>query len=327
MSSFELSPGVVVDPDRSEVYVMSPRGGIAAVDLTQGAELWHSQDAAKPLALSGDLLVSQAEAAGPNNELAIVTLHTREGGAPVAHSLVELQPGVEPAIQQTSARAFTAQAQTLADDAAVSWEFVAQPLRGMAPSPTEVLPGEESPSGMAADTSGMTADTAGPDSSMVVARGAALVRLADGAVTAMELPAVADSVDAGTPGLPAAAAPSLADDERLAGGLPGPQFLSADGRHVLTSTQVDDDSVWDKYSWRIQDRSGERLGEIRAHVRFAPFFVSGSQVVYQTEPYARLVGTEIVEEPVQIRAVDLRTGESLWSQAVRDIIDREPPPP
>ena len=323
MSSFELSPGVVVDPDRSEVYVMRPGGGIAAVDLTKGAEIWHSQHAAKPLAVSGDLLVSQAEAAGPNNELAIVTLHTRERGAPVARSLVELQPGVEPAIDQTAARAFTAQAQPFAEDAAVSWEFVAQPLRGMAPGPMEVLPDEGPPLGIAAETSGPAARA---DSGMVVARGAARVRLADGAVTTMEMPPSA-SVEAATPGIPSAAAPSPTAEQRLPD-LPGPQFLSADGRHVLSSTQVDDDRVWDKYAWSIHDQaSGERLGGIRAHVRFAPFFVSGSQVVYQTEPYARRVGTEIVEQPVQIRAVDLRTGESLWSQAVRDIIDREPPPP
>ena len=38
MSSFQLSPGVVVDLDRSQAYVMSPEGAIVAVDLTKGAE-------------------------------------------------------------------------------------------------------------------------------------------------------------------------------------------------------------------------------------------------------------------------------------------------
>ena len=77
--------------------------------------------------------------------------------------------------------------------------------------------------------------------------------------------------------------------------------------------------------FRSQQRQG--LGEVRTHVRYAPFFVSDPRVIYQIEPYARRVGENIVEEPMQIRAADLQTGERLWSHAVRDVIDREPPPP
>jgi hypothetical protein len=111
-------------------------------------------------------------------------------------------------------------------------------------------------------------------------------------------------------------------------GIPEPQFLSADGRHVMSSTRVGNDLVWDKYAWKIFDRDTlQALGEVRTHVRYAPFFVSDSRVIYQTGPYAHRVGANIVEEPLQIRAADLQTGERLWSQAVRDVTDREPPPP
>ena len=327
MSSFELSPGVVIDTDRSEAYVMSPTGGIVALDLAAGSQVWHSTDAAKPLAVSGDLLISQAETAGPNNELAIVALNTRQGGATRTRSLVELPPGVQPAINRSANRAFTAQAQPLAaDDAAVSWEFVARPLRGMASGPLEVLPEEAGPpdvlAGALPGATARGASEAGSD--VVVSRGAARVGLGDGAVTPMGVSppgAVRGARDA-----PPAAAPDLAPETPIPG-LPEPQFLSADGRHVLISTKVGDDKVWDKYLWTIHERSGARLGEIRAHVRSAPFFVSGTQVVYQTEPYARRVGAELVEEPVRIRAVDLQTGAQSWSHAIRDITDRDAPPP
>ncbi len=55
---------------------MKPEGGIAAVGLAQGNELWRSSEAAKPLTVSGDLLVSQAEPKAGERALRIVTLNT-----------------------------------------------------------------------------------------------------------------------------------------------------------------------------------------------------------------------------------------------------------
>jgi hypothetical protein len=110
--------------------------------------------------------------------------------------------------------------------------------------------------------------------------------------------------------------------------VPEPQFLSADGRHVLSSQRVADDPEWDKYRWTIFERdSGRRLGELRMHLRYAPFFVDGTRVIYQTPPYARRRGRGMVEEPLQLRAADLDTGAPVWSQPVRDTVDRQPPPP
>lgn len=329
VTSFELSPGVVVDRDRSEAYVMSPDGPIVALDLAGGKEVWRSSDAAKPLAVTGDLLVSQAEKAGPNNELAIVALRTGEGSL-VTRTLVDLPSNVLPAINQTANRAFMTHAEPGATDTTVSWEFVERPLRGIAPGAIEVLPGEEMPTVLTEAVPGAAAsDTATePGAEVVVARGA--VRLDPTGGTATPLgPAVLDTPTEPGPSAiaPSAAAPDLPPDQMLPG-IPGPQFLSADGAHVLTSDRVGDDSVWDKYLWKIFERStGNKLGEVRCHVRFAPFFVSGSQVVYQLEPFARRVGDRFVEEPVQIRSADLQTGQRLWSHAVRDIVDRDPPPP
>ncbi len=325
MSSFELSPGVVVDTDRSEAYVMSPEGGIVALELGQGAEVWRSVDAAKPLAVSGNLLVSQAEPSGPSNELAIVALDRR--GAMVTSSLVELPPGVQPAINHSLHRSFTVQAQPSAADATVSWEFVERPLRGLAPGPIEVLPGEPAPpDSFAGAPTGPTVVMAGAEPGLLVTRGAVRVGLAGGTVTPID-PPHPESFAAPTSAAPSAPASDVATTE-LVPGVPEPQFLSADGRHVLHSARVDDDTVWDKYLWTIFERgTGQKLGQLRAHVRFAPFFVNADQVVYQTEPYTRRIGAELVDEPVRIRAVNLQTGAPVWSREIRDITDREPPPP
>jgi hypothetical protein len=50
-------------------------------------------------------------------------------------------------------------------------------------------------------------------------------------------------------------------------------------------------------------------------------------VIYQTPPYARRQGRRMVEEPLQLLAADLNTGARVWSQPVRDTVDRQPPPP
>jgi hypothetical protein len=97
---------------------------------------------------------------------------------------------------------------------------------------------------------------------------------------------------------------------------------------VLSSQRVADDPEWGKYRWTIFEReSGRRVGEFRAHLRYAPFFIDDMRVIYQTPPYARRQGRRMVEEPLQLLAADLNTGARVWSQPVRDTVDRQPPPP
>jgi hypothetical protein len=121
--------------------------------------------------------------------------------------------------------------------------------------------------------------------------------------------------------------PDIPVAERLAD-VSGDQFLSADGRHVLSSKRIANDSVWEKYRWTIYDRgTGERVGEFRNHLPLAPFFVLDSQVIYETGPYLRQTKKRLVDEPLKIRAVDLQKGQELWSRQVRDTIYRGPFPP
>jgi hypothetical protein len=333
---FQLSPGVVVDPERREAYVMSPDGGIVAVDLGEGAPVWRTTSADKPLNLSGELLIGQAEAPGPGNALRIVTLDTSRRGEQVTEALVELPPGVQPMIAPSLNRSFTVEARPEPGEAAVSWEFVEQPLRGIAPGPMEVLPGEAPPAASAAappaaGPGAIAATPMGapePGGEATILRGAARVDLSSGTITATEAPPTPaapgpPTVSAGD----SAPASDLAPDATLPG-VPQPQFLSADRRHVLSSQRVAEDPEWDKYQWTIFEReSGRRVGEIRTHLRYAPFFVDDTRIIYQTPPFARRQGRRMVQEPLQIRAADLSTGASVWSQPVRDTVDREPPPP
>ena len=144
VKSFELRPGVVVSLDKNEAYVMKPEGGVAAVGLSQGNELWRSSEAAKPLTLSGDLLISQAEPKAGERALRIVTLDTSEDGRPEVQQSVDLPNGVNAMIGETPNRSFRAVARVVTGEAAVAWEYAERPLRGMRMG-QEVLPEESAP--------------------------------------------------------------------------------------------------------------------------------------------------------------------------------------
>ncbi len=59
--TFGLQSQILIDREAGRVYAMSPGGGFDALDLASGAVLWHSDLADKPLAVSGEMLVSQVE--------------------------------------------------------------------------------------------------------------------------------------------------------------------------------------------------------------------------------------------------------------------------
>lgn len=80
--------------------------------------------------------------------------------------------------------------------------------------------------------------------------------------------------------------------------------------------------------WTIYDAgSGERLGQVKSYVRYAPFFVTGTLLVMTTGPGLRHTGQGLVEEPLQMKAFDLTTGQVAWTQPIRDTANRLPPPP
>jgi hypothetical protein len=114
--------------------------------------------------------------------------------------------------------------------------------------------------------------------------------------------------------------------ERVAS-LPTPQYLSADGRHVLVSERVGDARVFERYRLTIFDRATQqRIGAISSHLAQVAFVVNGSQMIYETGPYSRRVGNDVVSEPLKVRSVDLATGKEIWNRPVRDTVVRTPPP-
>src|SRR5262249_50694735 len=126
--------------------------------------------------------------------------------------------------------------------------------------------------------------------------------------------------DAGGPEVPAAQRIAAAADA---------QYLSADGRHLLVSERIGDDSVWEKYRWTVYTAdTGQRLGSIVSPFAQAAFFVLGSQLVYEGYPFQRrLPGGGMQDQPLTLRGADLRSGGEQWSRPLRDTSYRGPFPP
>jgi hypothetical protein len=308
VGNVQLSRGVIVDLDHNQAYIVLPDGGIAAVDLAQGNEVWRSSEADKPLTVAGDLLISQGEPRTSGNELRILALNVRDGGRVALEKSVELPAGVKTSTMRSRTSSFDAAARIVAGNLAVSWQYESteRPLQGVRPEPTDAPP---DPRGRAKRPTEIR-----------VSNGTFRLDLQSGDVSGQQLnipftpPQIGRAVD-------------LRGGARIAG-VPQTQFLSVDGRYVLSPERVADDPEFEKYRWTIYDRgTAERVGEFRTHARYAPFVVVDSRLIYEVTPYLRQTPTGIVEEPLQVRAVDLRTGAVLWRQPVRDFTDRQPPPP
>jgi hypothetical protein len=281
--AFELRDGVIVDPGRNMAYVMNTKGGIDAVELAKGTNVWSTDRAAKPLALISDLLVSQAESVDLQQELRIVVLNVKERVQSVFSDSIRLPDRVQVSIDKTLNSSFATRAKALGRDVFVSWEYSFHPIKGFASPDTLATEFPQTVNGtIRVDLSSRTISSLRP----------------------AEVP----------PGL-VPRSPDLSTTERLAG-VPEPQFISADSGHVLSGERIADDSVWNRYRWRIYDlATGKRVAEITNFQAYAPFCVLGSKVIFETSPYL-LRGQ--VEESLKIRAVNLKTGQEIWDWLVRD---------
>ena len=230
VNSFELRPGVVISSDKNEAYVMKPEGGVAAVGLAQGNELWRSTEAAKPLTVSGDLLVSQAEPKAGELALRIVTLDTSAGGRPEVQQDVELPKGVNAMIGELLNRSFKAVARVVTGEAAVVWEYAERPQRG-ARLGQEVLPDESAPVPGRDEPGGRRVKESKEERrKMRVTTGSFRLDLKSGEVSGKRLGA--SGAERRALRAAQAAAPASVP------GVPEPQFRSADGKHVMHPERV-----------------------------------------------------------------------------------------
>jgi hypothetical protein len=339
--AFELRSGVVVAPDRGAAYLMSPEGGIDAVDLGSGRVLWHASEAAKPLALAGDRLVAQKEPSRERGTLGLVVLDVAAAGKTLSQMDVRLPEGVVPAIDEGLGTSFEATGRADGLRVTISWRFSRREVGGATPAPGDA-PAERQAEGFVlldVDTGRVATPTVAPvpTSSELPERVARLV--ASGACPARPrrvggVLALTDSErrDAATcyrlrrwdpkSGEPLA-------ERTLFCGAAVSQRIAADGRHLMLTRRPERAAEpRAEYVWPIYDlETGAAVAEVPSDLSGPSFFVFDQRLAHDALPGGRRVGDAWVTEPLRLRVIDLRDGREVWARPIRDTGYRGPYPP
>lgn len=340
-AAFALRPGVIVDPERGEAYLMSPQRGIDAVELSSGRLLWSTPRASVPLALGDGRLVAEAEPSEASGVLPIAMLDAGAAGKPLLETTLALPDGVSATIDETPGATFTVDASLQRDALEVAWRFSQRVVRGVAgaePVPERRVAGAariDLKTGLAQP---MPASEAATEQHSTPLPGA-LARL----VAANGLPGPPQRVGAffiatGSSGQGRerhatirrwdAASGDELDEIRLEAGF-DPGNPSADGRLLLARKAIGSDaSGRQSYLWSIHSlETGDRVAQIRMPTASAPFAIVRSTLLYESRPHGHRSDGRWIDEPLELRAIDLATRAEVWKRPVRDTTYRGARPP
>jgi hypothetical protein len=296
-SGFGLGSTVLIDP-QGTAYLSNPDGAITAIKLDSGTQLWTTPKgkAYRPLAISGKFLVTMQEGGGPKagKHLGVALLQLLDGREQVAN-WVELPAAAWASVKNGLGSSLRTNAAGGADGrVTISWVSEWREVRAIASDEDETPVGARAAAAQVESHSGsVEIDPSG----RILPPSQALASAQQFQTARQDLP----------------------DDQRLKG-LPETQFISADGKHILVSEITGNDSDLNKYRWTIYPvASKESIGMIAAQFPTAPFFVSGTTIIYQLRPYmVRDQADKMVRSPLKLIAIDLRSGGKLWEQAVLD---------
>jgi hypothetical protein len=296
-SAFSLSATILIDP-QGTAYFSNPDGAITAVRLDSGVQLWTTPKgrAYRPLTIAGKFLVAMQEGAGPKagKHLGVAFLQLVDGGEHLVN-WIELPSGAWASVKdglRSSLRMSAAIGP--GDRVTVAWASERHPeVRGIAPDDED-----------AANVNARKAQAEVHSGAAEFDLSGRVLPLSRGVASAQLLrPARQD----------------LPEDQRLKG-LPETQYISADGRHILVSELTDNDHNLNQYQWTVYPvGTSEPIGVIASPFPTAPFFVSGSTLIYQQRPFmVRDAGGKMVRSPLKLVAVELRSGGKLWEHQVLD---------
>ncbi len=334
-TAFELAPGVVVSPAEEAVYVARPEGGTEAVQVRSGETLWSSEAAERPLIATGGRLLAQR---GRGAGLPLVVLDAADGEA-LLRIDAPLPQGVHAGFGETLERRFTIAPALLGETAILEWEYLERDALGVSP-----------PGGRAfarRDLGALRVD---------LLTGRATLEERGGSTTGdSELaPLVARLMTEGELRSPPwrsgellAATRQLYGPDRLvlrrwraetgkalpevvlSEGRPVAVLPSPDRRHLLVVRRRDAEAGGgEPYLWTIHSlASGRQLGERPAERSATPFCLLGATLLFPEPPAGRRVQGEWREEPLALRALDIRSGDELWRRPLRDSAFRGPAPP
>lgn len=323
-SPFELTPGVVVDPQLPAAYLMQPEGGIEAVDLSSGKVLWTTDRAARPLGVHTGTLYGQVEG---GSDLILLGLR-QKNGREIRRLEIPLPEGVSALVSRRDGQSF--RARVYFDDAQllVAWDFSAWVPVGMDPGGSTTFSRQVSGGAKVDLGSGEVevldkGNVHQPREKPLPPAVAALVKSGElpgpiwrtGSVVASPVRGPEGSLvirrfDAGS-GEPLSGSSTIEPGTIL-------RLPSADQRHVLSSRLVEGErSTWRWLLFSLE--TGEQVAEVRGPLPSASFCAVGSTLAYVLQEDPQAAGKTKSTSRVRLQAVDLKTGDNLWSRPVRDV--------
>jgi len=260
-----------------------PDGGIAAVNTQDGTYKWISSASDKPLGIVDGLLISQQQST--QSAVMLLVYHDLNSGDSLNNIQLTLPDQVRATVVDGASHRFNVQQLNENTPHQLQWTFSGGTAQGIAPVKdlTQSRNQEENDSLSGAidlDTKNRTATISNRTFQVVNTT----ARIEQAVMTGIE----------------------------------GRQFLSQDESHVLISNRIPSDQKV-SYQWRIFDRTGQLLSSLESPHSYAPFVISGSQLLLLEPATGQLVNGELVRNAPLLKAVNLGTGKESWSIKVRPI--------
>jgi hypothetical protein len=109
--------------------------------------------------------------------------------------------------------------------------------------------------------------------------------------------------------------------------VPGHQFYTEDRKFIVSHGETPPDTNG-QYTLVVYDRTTKKpVGEFKSFHAMVACYVTDSRVVLQTSGAKLRSAGSLSDQPPMLKAVDLRTGQELWSYPLRDTAYRGPYPP
>jgi hypothetical protein len=332
---FLMRSGVVVDPVAGRLYMMNPQGGIDAVEIASGKLLWTTKAAAKPLAAFDDRLIAQAETGAPGS-VPIVFIDTAHEGRPDSTLALPARHG--PGIGEGLGSSSKIDARLISDGLLVWWSTTQSSISGVPGFSRTAEDGEGALVSLRTRhvtaltpeqaASKLRAERSSIDPSQLKGTGGlfSLPQLAEGYFVALKLGPATEGQLAALKRWDAHTGAPLADIEL---GFGYASFaISADESSFLFVKGAGSSTGIQEYSWEIYTiANGARMAQLELPVSASPFCVQRSVLVLQSDPYNRRVNGQWVQEPLAIRALDIKTGNEIWKRLLRDTSYHGPYPP
>lgn len=279
----QLRTGILYDQTTQSVVTMLPDGGVAAIDIQSGENRWLSAAADKPLAIVDGQLISQKQSPKPQ-ELTLVFQNLNTGDA-LNNVNLAMPSGVAPTVVDGAAHQFNLQWSHSAPSNQLQWTFRGGAAQGIAPAE--------------AFTNRSASFSDGGQSGLIdLDLNARTASLNSRSITEVNARVVIE--------------------KQLLTDIPGRQFISQNGQHILVSNRIDSDTKL-SYQWQLFDRSGQLLMQkVSAH-SYAPFLVAGDQLLIIEPATGQVINGELHRNPPNLKAINLSSGQDSWSTSVRPI--------